>query len=265
MLHIIEPYSELLTVPPPDQLLYRITPTKHFIQSVQEKYLHFRRVDGFSSDIHDSRLMPSDKRISDTIFFENDREHPLSNSYHISRSQTYACCFSLENTDHNWKHFGSNSQEGSVCLVFHFQKLRDFLNTFMVKVTENNGLLIGNTQYHQIFSINYGCIKYEDELSHSEFKQGGPPPIKYSYLKDTRFSDEKEFRITLSPVLPYKYTIDDEEISFGDNLRLSFDYATAWRLGVIKNIIVSEDIDYDFLRSECEGSLIDFSSKPVHL
>jgi hypothetical protein len=79
--------------------------------------------------------------------------------YNQSRARTYACCFSLENTDYIWRTYATGGALGKICVVFDFAKLRARLNHTLTQ--SNSALEYNGIRCHQIFSINYGVVEYE--------------------------------------------------------------------------------------------------------
>src|SRR4051812_7771585 len=100
----IEPHAYMLTVPPDDQLLYKMMTIENLLQSVKYTYLHLNRVDsynGFSrADMHDGQQLPKDRLGNEKTKFEMAPEYTAAHYYDQARNRTYACCFSLENSDY---------------------------------------------------------------------------------------------------------------------------------------------------------------------
>ena len=114
----------------------------------------------------------------------------------------------MENSNYIWEHYGNGSAKGKVCLVFEFSKLCATLNETL---RPGNAVLECNsTQCHQIFSINYGIIEYVDWDVHEANAKRLPNPTRYIYLKDkAKFSEEKEFRISLSAMGIGEFVLND--------------------------------------------------------
>ena len=132
-LGLIEPHAPLLNVPHDGQLLYKVMTMENLIRSVDGNYLHFNRVDSYGDlsgsnplvDSNDGRQLPKDEAVNSRISFEKAPNFTAADYYNKSRSRTYACCFSMENSNYIWKHYGNGSTKGKVCLVFEFSKLRE--------------------------------------------------------------------------------------------------------------------------------------------
>src|SRR5258707_550572 len=128
----VEPHAAMLTVPPDGQLLYKIMTVEHLLSSIAAGYLHFNRVDSYmdfpSADAHDGQQLRRDQQGNAAARFAKAPEFSAANYYDQSRARTYACCFSLENSDFIWKNYANGSHKGKVCIVFDFAKLRATLN-----------------------------------------------------------------------------------------------------------------------------------------
>jgi hypothetical protein len=169
--------------------------------------------------------------------------------YDRSRSRTYACCFSLEDSEYIWRTYGIGPR-GNVAVVFDFDKLRATLNRMLESggvILEYNGL-----RCHQVFSVNYGLVEYVDWESHHANATRLPNPIVYTHLKDRAlFADESELRISLSALGVGKFVLNDgTEIEFPPHLHLGFDFKAACAHGVIQKIFCGPDCDRNFLRAE---------------
>ncbi|ARB91238.1 hypothetical protein [Legionella longbeachae] len=124
------------------------------------RYLYFNRVDNYKdfkgADLSDGEQLSNDRAVNANGIFENDPTYTAEKYYDTARSRTYACCFSLENSDFIWRNYGKHGKKGKVCLVFIFLKLREQLN----QIFKSGKILIGGKSIKQIFDINYGIIKY---------------------------------------------------------------------------------------------------------
>jgi len=257
---LIEPHAQLLTVPRDGQLLYKVMTVENLIQSVGGNYLYFNRVDRYKdfsgsnplADINDGRQLPKDEADNSKIGFEKAPGFTAAGYYNKSRSRTYACCFSLENSNYIWKHYGNGSAKGKVCLVFDFRKLRATLNTTPLPgnaVLECNGM-----KCRQIFSINYGIIDYVDWDVHEANEKRLPNPITYTYLKDkAKFIEEKEFRISLSAIGMGKFILNNgSNIHFADSLYVPFLFKNAIGDGTLRPMLCAPGTDTDFLNTELD-------------
>jgi hypothetical protein len=82
--------------------------------------------------------------------------------------------------------------------VFEFGKLRQTLNHTMHSSKENNLLHCGGYRCKQIFSINYGIVKYMERDTRQLVSARFPNPIEYTFVKDKeKYADERELRISL--------------------------------------------------------------------
>lgn len=241
----VEPHAGILQAPPPGQLLYKVMTIENFLRSVRESYLHFNRVDSYKdfsgADPHDGRQPPNDEPGNAQTKFLKAPSFSAADYYAQSRARTYACCFSLEDSAHLWANYGQGSALGQVGLVFNFEKLRAALNRTIA--SEQAKLIYQNIPCHQIFSLNYGAIDYVDWSSHRENADTLPNPIRYTYIKDKKFSDEKELRISLSAIGMGKFALADGSfLQFTPSMQLSFDFRAAITSGVIKDMALSSDV-----------------------
>jgi hypothetical protein len=78
-----------------------------------------------------------------------------------------------------------------------------------------------------------------------------PNPIKYTYLKDKRFLDEKELRISLSAMGIGRYVLNDgNALIFPPSLHASFSFKRAIADGTIQEIRYAQNADHGFLQGE---------------
>lgn len=129
---LIEPHACYLNLPESNVLLYKVITLDNFIRSILGGYLYFNRVDSYrdfkNADLHDGSQLPLDKIINEKGYFEKDPSFTAANYFDRARSRTYACCFSLENSDFIWRNYGKGGNKGKICIVFDFEKLRTALN-----------------------------------------------------------------------------------------------------------------------------------------
>lgn len=252
----VEPHTSLLSVPPTGQLLYKIMSVENLLRSIDGGYLHLNRVDSYSdfpgADPNDGRQLPKDQPKNASTQFQNSPDFSAADYYDRSRARSYACCFSLENTDFIWKNYANGSERGKVCVVFEFGKLRNTLNETLQP--GNAALEYNGNRCHQIFSVNYGIVEYIKWNSHQTNSKYLANPIKYTYLKDEkRFSDEKEFRISLSAIGIGHFGLRDGCImQFPSSLQLAFDFRTAIADSTIQQILHTPGSDTDFLKTELQ-------------
>jgi hypothetical protein len=258
----VEPHTPLLKLPQEGQLLYKIMTVESLIKSVKNNYLHFNRVDSYSdllgsnphADPNDGRMLPKDRVAFLKANFEKAPDFTLPDYYDKSRARTYACCFSMENSAFIWEHYGNDGGSiGKVCIVFEFGKLRATLNeTFR---PGNAVLLYKGLRCRQIFSINYGIIEYVDWNVNEADAKMLPNPIKYTYLKNkTKFSKEKEFRISLSAIGIGEFAIKDgSNMQFPPSLHVPFSFKRAIQNCTIRPMLCDTKTDVSFLYNELKA------------
>ena len=250
----IEPHAGLLRVPPDGQLLYKIITVENLLRSIVGNYLHFNRVDSYGDfpggDPHDGRQLPADLPGNKAARFEKAPEYSAADYYDQSRARTYACCFSLENSDYIWNTYGKGSARGTVCVIFHFQRLRGMLNQTLKP--GNAALEYNGVRCRQIFSLNYGIVEYVEWDTHIANTEHLPNSIRYTYLKDKNgFSDEKELRISLTAVGIGRFALNDgSTMDFPSSLQLYFDFRAAIADGTIQGILCARNVQLDLLQEE---------------
>lgn len=249
---LVEPHAPLLRVPPEGQLLYKIMTVENLLRSIEGGYLHFNRVDSYSdlpnADNHDGEQLPSDQPGNEMSRFANASDFSGANYYDRCRARTYACCFSLENSDYIWTHYGKGSDKGKVGVVFDFAKLRAAINRTLQP--GNAALLYNGIQCHQIFSVNYGVVDYVDWDTHQANREKIPNPIIYAYLKDQKqFSEEKELRASLSAIGMGHFVLADGSLmDFPPSLHLPFDFRSAFADGTVQKLLHAPEYDTSFLQ-----------------
>lgn len=252
----VESHAPLLNVPPDGQLLYKIMSVENLLRSIVGNYLHFNRVDSYAAfpggDPHDGRQLPKDQQGNASARFEKAPDFSAADYYDQSRARTYACCFSLENSDFIWNNYANGSAKGKVCIVFEFGRLCATLNQTLQP--GNAALEYDGNRCRQIFSVNYGIVEYVEWDAHQVNTKHHPNPIKYTYLKDKKkFSEEKELRISLSAVGIGQFALKDgSTMQFPSSLRLAFDFRAAIADRTIQQILCAPDSDSDFLQTELQ-------------
>ena len=250
----IEPHAPLLSSPPEDQLLYKVMTVENLLRSITGSYLHFNRVDSYSdfpnADENDGRQLPKDQPANAAARLEKAPAFSAAHYYDQSRARTYACCFSTENTYYIWRNYANGSENGKVCVVFEFWKLRALLNRALNP--EGAALLYDGNVCHQIFSVNYGLVNYVDWDSHRTNEHYLSNPILYTYIKDeARFCKENELRISLSAIGIGHFALKDGTlIQFPPSLQLGFDFREAIANAAIREILLAPDADSGFLARE---------------
>jgi hypothetical protein len=249
----VEPHVGMLRVPPDDQLLYKMITVENLLRSIAGGYLHFNRVDSYvdfsGADPYDGKQLPRDQQGNASSKFEKAPNFSAADYYDKSRSRTYACCFSLENSNFIWRNYANGGAKGKVCVVFEFGKLRAALNRIFEP--GNASLEYNGMRCHQIFSINYGIVEYVDLDRHQANAERLPNPIKYTYLKDEAFSDEKELRISLSALGIGHFALNDGTIiEFPPSLQVPLNFRTAIADGTVQRILCAPNADSNFLKNE---------------
>ncbi len=250
----IEPHALLLNTPPEDQLLYKVMTVENLLRSVTGNYLHFHRVDSYSdssnADKNDGRQLPKDQSANAVVKFHKAPDFSAAHYYEQSRARTYACCFSIENSEYIWKNYANGSEKDKVCVVFEFGKLRAMLNRTLNP--EGAALIYEGNLCRQIFSLNYGLVNYVDWDTHQTNEQYLSNPILYTYIKNAaRFSEEKEFRVSLSAIGIGHFALRDGTlIQFPPSLQLGFDFREAIANTAIREILLAPEADLGLLATE---------------
>lgn len=249
----IEPHKMLLEQPSPGQRLYKVMSVENLLRSVAGSYLHFQRVDQYrdfpGADSEDGAEPAGAKATSVKVGFQKSPNYSLSDYYDSVRRRTYACCFSLENSEYIWDNYGGNTDLGKICLEFVYEKLRERLNATM---SGPSTLMYGDIQCHQIFSINYGKIVYVDRGVHNPIGDVFPNPIIYTYLKDREtYNKENELRISLSALgLGRPVLNDGQEMNFSPTLSVEFDFRKAIIDGTITQILTGPMTNLENLKAK---------------
>jgi len=103
----------------------------------------------------------------------------------------------------------------------------------------------------KIFSINYGVVEYDDWKKVQKSKEYYANPIQYTYLKDNKFKDDNELRISLSCMDTRQAVLNNgHKFQFSPSLHFAFDYKSAKQNGTIIDLICSADCDIAYLASE---------------
>lgn len=255
LLGSVEPHAPLLNAPPGGQLLYKMMTVRNLLRSIEGAYLHFNRVDSYmdfpGADLHDGQQLPKDQQGSALAKFAKAPDFSASDYYNQSHARTHACCFSLENSDFILSNYATNSEKGKVCAVFDFEKLRAAVNRTLQP--GNAAINYDGNRCHQIFSVNYGIVEYIDWDEHQTNTPHLPSPIKYTYLKDKRFSEERELRVSLSAPGIGRFALSDgSTMNFPASLQLAFDFRAAIADGTIQEILRAPDCDSGFLHTELQ-------------
>ncbi|GAH64280.1 unnamed protein product, partial [marine sediment metagenome] len=78
-------------------------------------------------------------------------------------------------------------------------------------------------------------------------------PIEYTYLKDKKYANEKELRISLSAAGIGQFVLKDgSTMQFPRSLQLDFDFRAAIEDQTIQQILYGPDCDSDFLQTELQ-------------
>lgn len=256
----IEPQSHLLTKPDSEQLLYKVMSLNNLICSITKGYLNFNRVDRYrdfhGADTNDGLQLPLDRPFNESSKFYYSPSFSIANMYDLSRERTYACCFSLTNSNYIWENYALGDINDKVCVVFKYEKLREYLNkTIQIG---NSDLEYNGKKCKQIFSINYGKVNYVDWESDQVNNAYLSNPIIYTFMKcKKKFSLENEFRISLSALGVGKFVFKKSELIFPDRLEFGFNFHEAIVNGVIQEILCAPDSDTRYISAELSKLRID--------
>jgi hypothetical protein len=78
-------------------------------------------------------------------------------------------------------------------------------------------------------------------------------PILYTYMKDERFTAEKELRISLATIGIGQFELNDGSIlDFPPSLGMTFDFRTAMISATIPHILSGENCDSNYLNTELQ-------------
>jgi hypothetical protein len=244
----------LLAQPPDSQLLYKLMTIENLLRSIDGAYLHFSRVDLYPdspiADPHDGQQLPADLAGNANVRFKRAPAVSVAHYYDRSRARTYACCFGLENAEYLWQHYGRGSDCGQVCVVLSFSKLREALNRSFA--ADSARLVVDGVVCQQVLSLNYGIVQYVAWHSYQANYEALPNPIVYSYLKDQRFSPERELRVTLSAAGIFAgFSLADGRImDFPPSLRAPFDFRAGLADGVVVQMLLAPESDGAYLQAE---------------
>lgn len=184
----VEPHAGLLAHPPDSQLLYKLMTIENLLRSIDGAYLHFSRVDQYTdspiADPHDGQQLPADAAGNAGARFQKAPAFSAAHYYDRSRARTYACCFGLENADYLWRHYGSGSERGKVCVVFSFSKLREALNRSFAP--DSARLVVDGVVCQQVLSLNYGIVRYVAWHAHQANNETLLNPIYRDFPRSQR-------------------------------------------------------------------------------
>ena len=208
-------------------------------------------IDFPDADPHDGQQLPEDQQDNAMVRFATAPDFSVADYYDQSRARTYACCFSLENSNSLWNNYENRSVKGNVCIVFGFGKLRETLNQTLQP--GNAALEYNGNRCHQIFSVNYGIVEYIEWDRYRENAARLPNPIQYTYLKSKEFSEEKELRVSLSTPGIGQFALNDgSTMNFPISLQMAFDFRAAIADGTIQQVLSAPDCDSGFLYAELQ-------------
>lgn len=246
-LGFLEPHAGLLEVPGPDQVMVKVMKAEHFVRSVREKYLHFNRVDSYrdfpDADHEDGAQLPGDRPGNRASRLEKSPGFTAAHYYDHSRARTYAYCTSVNDSPRVWE-YGAGAPHGQIGVYFSFGKLRSYLNELYAAATPE----VDGQAVSQIFSLNYGLVRYVDRHGHRENAELLANPIIYTFLKDLKYTDETELRIALSAIGLGTFQVNGNPARFPSNLQFPFDYVEALKRGAIQRLERSAGCDADWLR-----------------
>jgi len=228
-----------LKVPHGNKYIYKIMRAEDLLSSITKNYLYFKNVEKYK-DKHDGEQTSRDRELNESWSFKNVPDSKGDKYFDKSRARTYACCFSLENSNYIWNEYGNGSEIGKVCVVLKFGKLRTMLERCNSDV-----------RYDGIpFDLSYGIVEYDDRSNHSIWEvHGRGNNILNTYFKDKKYKKEKEFRIALFPKTHGLY--DGNPMEFPDELFLvGFDFRAAIANNTVQEIKYAHGCDSDFIKAE---------------
>lgn len=247
----IEPHRGLLRQPHENQLLFKVMSFGNFFRSLDGAYLHFNRVDSYDDFPDDGAQLVADHPANLAATFEKHPDFAASDYYNQSRARTYACCFSLENSEHMWTKYGGSNLTQKVCVQIEFGKLRAMLNETLDP--EFAKLQYSGANFDQIFSINYGMVEYVDRSVYRLNQKHLANPIQYTYAKDLRDSGDNELRISLSALGIGQYSLQGKgTLNFPTTLQLAFDMKVALSSGVVTKLLLGTGADYEQFGTELQ-------------
>ncbi|APF03543.1 TPA: DUF2971 domain-containing protein [Legionella pneumophila] len=236
---LIEPHKHILKKPHGNKDIYKIIPGSYFLDMIKQKYLYFRRVDTYSDDLNDSALPNKDRILSQQSKFQYAPNISMSDYYDKCRSKSYACCFTTQISNYIWRHYCDNDPN-AICIVFKSGQLIKYLNSTL----SNSRLIINERVHHDFFWINYGLVKYID-YDDQYLLELLPNPTEYLYIKNRKYSKEKEFRISLSCLQYGHYVLPNgEELQFPESIKLEFDFTKK----VVKRLEIRSNHNNNFIR-----------------
>jgi hypothetical protein len=261
-LGLVEPHAGMLNAPRSEQLLYKVMTVENLLRSIEGGYLHFNRVDHYrdfpGADPDDGAQLPQDRVSNEGARFAKAPDFSAADYYTTSRGRTYACCFSMENSDYIWREYANGGERGKACVVFEFGRLRDMLNRTLR--SGHSALLCNGLRCHQIFSLNYGVVEYVDWSEHRANTEHLANPLRYTYLKGKKFEAEKELRISLSALGLGHFALNDGSLMpFPPSLQMQLDFRAALAGGTVRQILRGPDCDGAFL----EAGLARFGIEPA--
>jgi hypothetical protein len=207
---------------------------------------HYRDFPG--ADPHDGAQLPRERAGNEAARFAKDPGFSVADYYTTCRARTYACCFSLENSDYIWREYANGSDRGKVCVVFEFGRLRDMLNRTLG--SGHAALVYNGLRCHQIFSLNYGIMEYVDWDEHRANTENLANPLQYTYLKGIKFAAERELRISLSTLGLGHFALNDGSLMpFPPSLQMQLDFRAALADGAARQILRAPDCDASFLEA----------------
>ncbi|HGK7612073.1 TPA: hypothetical protein ACJ6J3_15705 [Legionella pneumophila] len=236
---LLEPHKHILKKPHGNKDIYKIIPGNNFLDMIKEKYLYFRRVDTYSDDLNDSALPNRDRNLSEQSKFQYAPNISMADYYDKCRAKSYACCFTTQISKYVWEHY-CNNDPNAICIIFRSGQLITYLNSTL----NNSRLIINERVHHDFFWVNYGLVDYID-YDDKYLLELLPNPTEYLYIKDRRYSKEKEFRISLS-CLQYEHYVlpNGEELQFPESIKLEFDFTK----NIVKRLEIRPNHNNNFIR-----------------
>ena len=248
----IETHAGLLTRPDEGQELFKLMKIEHMLNCLDHSYLFFNRIDSYSdfpgADAHDGEQLPLDRSGNASAKFAKDPSYAAEHYYDESRRRTYACCFAMKNLDFLWSNYAGSVVEEKLCIVFAFEKLRARINSVFA---QGAGVVTADgVPCEQIFHVNYGVVQYVEWTAHQANLPHLPHPLEYAHLKDLRFREETEMRITLSALGFGRFVCGGQPVEFPVSLRVPFEFRAAIADGTIKELLFAPESDQTRIATE---------------
>ncbi|MBX9586230.1 MAG: hypothetical protein K2X50_03125 [Gammaproteobacteria bacterium] len=216
--------EQRLLQPSPDTLLYKIVKFDYFIDMCQKQYLFFKNVTQYEGNPKDSQMPKRERLLREAVRFENNPDVSLYDFDEPNRNNTYACCFSLNESRYIWKAYAADLKR-DLCLVFHYDNLKKyFIENYNISHFIGGSKLNTNN-----FLINICKVQYVDEqstLTNTYHKN----LCEYACYQYNKHLPDDEVRLFLSPNLS-NFKKEPET-----NIKLSVDWKELMEYGAFVGI-----------------------------